>query len=99
MSSGECDGAGAAPAGELGFAVEAGRVADLAQQGRGGDGADAWFVAQGGAVLVEQLVDEPFETADLAASCAVLVDECLQPGEPMAAGGGRGGVGVDRFEA
>ena len=89
----------AAPAGELRFAVEPGRVADLAQQRRSGDGADAGLVAQGGAVGVEQLVDETFEAADLAASCAVLADERLQPGEPMFAGGGRGCVGVDPFEA
>ena len=53
--------AAAAPAGELGLAVEGGRIAGLAQQRRCGDGADAWLVAQRGAVAVEQLVDEAFE--------------------------------------
>ena len=51
----------AAPAGELRFAVESGRVADLAQQRSGRDRADAWFVAQCGAVGVEQFVDAPLQ--------------------------------------
>ena len=73
FARGQRDGAGAAPAGELGLAVEAAGVADLAQQGRCCDRADAWLVAQGGSVFVEQLVDEAFEAADLAARCAVLL--------------------------
>ena len=89
----------AAPACEFRLAVEPGRVADLAQQGGGCDGADARLVAQGGAVTVEQLVDETLQSADLAASSAVLVDERLQPGEPVPARWGRGCVGVDPFEA
>ena len=46
---------GSAPAGELGLAVEPAGVADLAQQGRCCDRADARFVAQGGSVFVEQI--------------------------------------------
>jgi hypothetical protein len=50
-------------------------------------------------VLVEELVDEPFQVPDLAASGAVIIDEGLQPLEPVCASeGGRGG-GVYVFEA
>ena len=82
-----------------GRAVESGRVADLAQQRGGGDGADAGFVAQGGAVAVEQVVDEPLEAADLAARGAVLVDERLELRQAIAAGRGRTRGGVEVFEA
>ena len=74
-------------------------VADLAQQGRCRDRADADFVAQGGAVLVEQFVDEPLEASDLAARRAVLVDERLEPFEPVRAGDRRVDAGVDVGEA
>ena len=60
---GDC--AGAAPARELRLAIEACRVADFADQRRGGDWSDAGFVAQRGAVLVEQCVEFGFEAADL----------------------------------
>ena len=89
----------AAPACEFRLAVEPGRVADLAQQGGGCDGADARLVAQGGAVTVEQLVDETLQSADLAARSAVLVDEVLESFEPVPAGWGRGSVGVHVLEA
>lgn len=93
---GQGDGAGAAPAGELGLAVEPSGVAYLAEQHGGGDRADAGLVARCGAVLVEQIVDEPFEAA---ARCAVLVDECPELSQAVSAGGGWAGSGVDVFEA
>ena len=50
-------------------------------------------------MVVEQLVDEPFEKADLAAGGAVLFDEILEPFEPTPACWGRACGGVDVFEA
>ena len=50
-------------------------------------------------MAVEQLVDAPFEAADLAERLAVLVDECLEPFEPVSAGGGRARGGVAVFQA
>ncbi len=50
-------------------------------------------------MAVEQVVDEPFQSADLAARGSVLVDEVLEPFEPVRACGGRACVGVDVFEA
>ena len=75
------------------------RVADFAPQGGCGDGADAGLVSQGGAVAVCQFVDETLETVDLAAGCAVLADECLQPFEAMPACWGGALGGADVFEA
>ena len=57
FSGGQRDGAGAAPAGELGLAGEAVGVTDFDNQGRRGDRSDAGFVAQCGAVLVEELIE------------------------------------------
>ncbi|MCY4135352.1 MAG: hypothetical protein OXG30_10650 [bacterium] len=50
-------------------------------------------------MLVEQLFDEAFEAADLAAGCAVLAYERLEPAEAVRAGGCGGGGWVDVFEA
>src|SRR5690606_2672622 len=99
FAGGESDGAGAAPAGELRLSSEPERVTDLGQQGGGGDGADAGFVAQCGAVFVEELVDVGFEAADLTASCSVLVDEWQQPRQSIGAGQRGHDRRVDHFEA
>ena len=76
---------GAAPARELRFAIGPCRVADFADQRRGGDWFDTGFVARRRAVGVEQCVELGFELADLTAPRAVLVDEREQPSEPIGA--------------
>ena len=87
FTGGQGDGAGAAPASELGLAGEAERIADFDDEGRRGDGADAGLVAQGGAVLVEQTVQLALQPADLGERLAVVVDGGLQPRQAVAAGG------------
>lgn len=67
LTGGQGHSAGAAPAGELGLAGEAERVADLDQQRGRGDRADPGVVTKRGAMGVEQLVDAVFESADLSA--------------------------------
>jgi hypothetical protein len=65
FAGGQRHGSCSAPAGEPGFGGEPVRVADFDEQGRRDDGADAGFVAQGGAVLVEELVEVTFQAANL----------------------------------
>jgi hypothetical protein len=87
FAGGQGDCAGAAPPSELRLAIEPCRVTDLADECRRGDGSDAGFVAQRGAVFVEQRVKLGFEAADLTSPDAVLVDEHDQPLEPIDASG------------
>ena len=68
FAGGDRDRAGAAPAGELGFAGEPERVTGLDEQGGGVDCADPALVTQCGAVFVEEPVEFAFELADLAAT-------------------------------
>lgn len=49
-------------------------------------------------MFVEELVDDPFETADLLAGVAVLVDDRNQPGEPVLPSDGRHISQIDGFE-
>ena len=79
FAAGECDGSGAAPAGELRLGGEPERVADFDDQRGRGDGADAGLVAQRGAVLVEEPGQFALEPADLGERLTVLVDEGAQP--------------------
>lgn len=51
---GDGDGRGAAPAGELSFGAEPGRVPDLGQQGHRGDDSDANNLGEGAAELVQE---------------------------------------------
>ena len=47
---------------------------------------DTCFVTQCGAVFVEELIDETFESADFSAGLAVLLNERDQPLQPIGAG-------------
>ena len=79
------NGAGAAPASELGLGGETVRVADLAKNRRCGNWADAIFVTQCGFVSVEQTVDLPFQRTDLSAGLPVPINEVLEPKESVTA--------------
>lgn len=61
FARGESDGSGAAPASEFGFTGESEWIGDFAYQGCRADGCNAWFVTEGGAVFIEELVDESFQ--------------------------------------
>ncbi|WP_420435199.1 hypothetical protein [Candidatus Poriferisocius sp.] len=50
-------------------------------------------------MTVEQLVDQPFQSADLATGGTVLAGEVLEPLVPVPARWGRACFGVDVFEA
>lgn len=66
FARGERDRTGV-PARELRLTREAERLTDLDEQRGGGDRPDPRFVAQGGAVGVEKVVEVAFELTDLAA--------------------------------
>jgi hypothetical protein len=74
FTGGQGDGRGSAPAGELGFAAEAGRVADLDQQTHRGDRPDTAELGQGAAQIGEQRRDLRVEAFD-AGGDGVDVDE------------------------
>jgi hypothetical protein len=76
------------PASELGLPGEPERIGDFAYQGCRSDGCDAWFVTEGGAVFIEEFIDELFQTADLGSHLTVLVDERDQPRQPILPGPG-----------
>ena len=62
------DGSSAAPAGELAFAAESGRVADLHEEVHGAHGTDADLIRQGGPETGEEsgdrLVDGTYATVE-----------------------------------